>query len=95
MRGPHASGPALRPGLPDQFRCARTGARRGPSAGLVFTRLSRDLSAATDNDQSVFNSTARSASSAYTGLEAVTIAAALLMAAACAWGLSRRLAEYR
>jgi hypothetical protein len=65
------------------------------NAGAAFTRLSRDLSAATDSDQSVFNSTARSASSAYTGLEAVTIAAALLMAAACAWGLSRRLAEYR
>ena len=70
------------------------GARPG-DAGAAFTRLSRDLSAATDSDQSVFNSTARSASSAYTGLEAVTIAAALLMAAACAWGLSRRLAEYR
>ena len=70
------------------------GAQPG-DAGAAFTRLSRDLSAATDSDQSVFNSTARSASSAYTGLEAVTIAAALLMAAACAWGLSRRLAEYR
>jgi hypothetical protein len=70
------------------------GAQPG-DAGAAFTRLSRDLSAAVDRDQSVFNSTARSASSAYTGLEAVTIAAALLMAAACAWGLSRRLAEYR
>ncbi len=32
---------------------------------------------------------------AYTALEAGLIVAALLMAAACAWGLSRRLAEYR
>ena len=64
-------------------------------AGATFTRLTDDLSSAINSDQAVFNSTARSASSAYTGLEAVTIAAALLMAAACAWGLSRRLAEYR
>jgi hypothetical protein len=64
-------------------------------AAAAFARLSGDLSAAIDSDQAVFNSTAQSASSAYTGLEAVTIAAALLMAAACAWGLSRRLAEYR
>jgi len=64
-------------------------------AGAAFARLSGDLSAAIDRDQAVFNSTAQSASSAYAGLEAVTIAAALLMAAACAWGLSRRLAEFR
>jgi hypothetical protein len=64
-------------------------------AGAAFTRLSSDLSAAINSDQAVFDSTARSASGAYTGLEAVTVAAALLMAAACAWGLSRRLAEYR
>ncbi|MGH3297757.1 MAG: hypothetical protein ACRDP7_38785 [Trebonia sp.] len=70
------------------------GARPG-DAGAAFARLSGDLSTAIDSDQAVFNSTARSASSDYTGLEAVTIAVALLMAAACAWGLSRRLAEYR
>jgi hypothetical protein len=70
------------------------GARPG-DAGAAFARLSSDLSAAINSDQTVFNSTARSATSAYTGLEAVTVAAALLMAAACAWGLSRRLAEYR
>ena len=70
------------------------GAQPG-DAGAAFTRLSSDLSAAINSDQTVFNSTARSASSAYGGLEAVTVATALLMAAACAWGLSRRLAEYR
>jgi len=70
------------------------GAQPG-DAGAAFTRLSGDLSAAINSDQTVFDSTARSASSAYGGLEAVTVATALLMAAACAWGLSRRLAEYR
>ncbi|MGH3249200.1 MAG: hypothetical protein ACRDOI_23755 [Trebonia sp.] len=63
-------------------------------AGAAFTRLSDDLTAAIASDQAVFDSTARSAASAYTGLEPVVIAAALLMAAACAWGLSRRLREY-
>jgi hypothetical protein len=70
------------------------GTRPG-DAGASFSRLSADLDSAMASDQAVFDSTARSAASAYTGLAAVVIAAALLMAAACAWGLSRRLAEYR
>jgi hypothetical protein len=64
-------------------------------AGASFTRLSDDLAAATASDQAVFDSAAPSAASAYTGIEAGVIAASLLMAAACAWGLNRRLAEYR
>jgi hypothetical protein len=64
-------------------------------AGASFSRLSDDLASAIASDQAVFNSTARSAAGAYTALEAVVIGAALLMAAASAWGLSRRLAEYR
>jgi len=65
------------------------------TAGASFTRLSQDLAAAINSDQAVFNSTAGSASGAYAGLEAGIIVASLLMAGACAWGLSRRLAEYR
>jgi hypothetical protein len=65
------------------------------AAGTAFTRLSDDLAAAIRSDQAVFNSTAPAAASAYTAIAAVTVAAGLLMAAACAWGLSRRLAEYR
>jgi hypothetical protein len=64
-------------------------------AGASFARLSGDLTSAITSDQAVFNSTARSATTAYTALEPGVIVAALLMAAACAWGLSRRLAEYR
>jgi hypothetical protein len=64
-------------------------------AGASFARLTGDLSAAVSSDQAVFDATARSASGAYTGLLPGLIAAALLMAAACVWGLSRRLAEYR
>jgi hypothetical protein len=70
------------------------GTRPG-DAGASFARLSGDLTSAITSDQAVFDSTARSASAAYTALEAGLTAAALLMAAACAWGLSRRLAEYR
>jgi hypothetical protein len=64
-------------------------------AGASFTRLSNALATAIASDQAVFDSTAPSASDAYTGLEAGVIAVSLLMAAACAWGLNRRLAEYR
>jgi hypothetical protein len=68
----------------------------GPGdAGASFARLTHDLDAAIGSDQAVFDSTAHSASSAYSGLEAGLIAAGLIMAAACAWGLSRRLVEYR
>jgi hypothetical protein len=64
-------------------------------AGASFTRLSADLAAAIKADQAVFDSTAHSAASSYTALEPGVIALALLMAAACAWGLSRRIREYQ
>ena len=68
----------------------------GPGdAGASFTRLSDSLDTAISTDQAVFNSTAGSAAGAYAGLEAGVIALSLLMAAACALGVSRRLAEYR
>lgn len=68
----------------------------GPgNAEAAFARLSDDLASAIRSDQAVFDSTAPAASSAYTGLAAAAVAAGLLMAAACAWGVSRRLAEYR
>ena len=70
------------------------GAGQG-DAGASFARLSGDLTSAITSDQAVFDSTARSATTAYTALEPGVIVVALLMAAACAWGLSRRLAEYR
>jgi hypothetical protein len=62
--------------------------------GWEFTRLSGDLATAISEDQAVFDSTARSATGAYAGLAPGVAVAALIMAAACAWGLGRRLAEY-
>jgi hypothetical protein len=46
-------------------------------------------------DQAVFASKARGGQDAFTGLSAGMIVASVVMAAGCAWGLSRRLAEYR
>ena len=46
-------------------------------------------------DQAVFASDARSGRDAFTGLAVGMIVASLIMAAGCAWGLNRRLAEYR
>ena len=43
----------------------------------------------------MFAANAASGADAFTGLEAGIIVLALVMAVGCAWGLSRRLAEYR
>jgi len=68
----------------------------GPgSAGTLFGQLEADLEAAIHADQAVFASNAAAGSDAFAGLEAGIVAAALVMAAGCGWGLTRRLAEYR
>jgi len=46
-------------------------------------------------DHAVFHSGATAGRNAFTGLDVVIVLAAVLIAAGCAWGLSRRLAEYR
>jgi hypothetical protein len=43
----------------------------------------------------VFSANAANGAGAFTGLEAGMIVLALVMAVGCAWGLSRRIAEYR
>lgn len=65
------------------------------SSAADFARLEQDLRQAIAADQIVFHSNAAAGSGAFGGLEAGAIIAALLMAAGSAWGLSRRLAEYR
>jgi hypothetical protein len=66
----------------------------GP-AGQAFDVLSADLSDAVSADNTAFAVHARSGRAAFTALEPGVIAATLVMVAAVAWGLSRRLAEYR
>ena len=68
----------------------------GPgSAGTLFGQLEADLEAAIGADQAVFASNAAAGSDAFAGLQAGIVAAALVMAVGCGWGLTRRLAEYR
>ncbi len=68
----------------------------GPgTAGTLFGRLEADLDAAIRVGQATFADSAAAGSSAFTGLEAGVVVLALIMATGSAWGLSRRLAEYR
>jgi hypothetical protein len=68
----------------------------GPlDAGALFTALSADFAGGIAAGQATFAASASAGADAFTGLEPAVIAAALVMAAGCAWGLSRRLAEYR
>jgi hypothetical protein len=64
-------------------------------AAARFGRLSADLGNGINADQAVFASNARSGRDAFTGLAVGMIVASLIMAAGCARGLNRRLAEYR
>jgi hypothetical protein len=61
------------------------------ASGQLFTTLNDGI----DTHQAVFASSAHAGRDAFTGLAAGMIVAALVMIAGCAWGLSRRLAEYR
>ena len=60
-----------------------------------YNALEGDFSHAITADQQVFASSASAGASALDPLTGVVVAAALLMAAGCAWAVSRRLAEYR
>ena len=65
------------------------------SSGSMFTRLQTGLTTAISADQTAFSSAARSGENAMTGMEVGMIVISLVMATGCAWGLNRRLAEYR
>jgi hypothetical protein len=64
-------------------------------AATSFARLSGTLSQGISDHQAVFAASARSGRDAFTALAAGMIVASLVMVGGCAWGLSRRLAEYR
>jgi len=65
------------------------------AAASQFATLTTALSNGITADQAVFAANARSGRDAFTGVAIAMIVAALAMAAGCAWGLTRRLAEYR
>lgn len=71
-----------------------TGTTRGTS-GFGFAQVENDLGRAIAADQVVFSSSATAGSNAFNGLDIGIIVAAVIMAAGCAWGLARRIAEYR
>jgi hypothetical protein len=75
-------------------QAAVASAETGRSA-TAFGVLSADLTSGIATSQAVFADSARGGRDAFTGLAVGMIVAALLMAACCAWGLNRRLAEYR
>ena len=64
-------------------------------AAAKFALLSSALSHGINAGQVVFATRARQGRDAFTALPAGMVVAALLMAVGCAWGLSRRLAEYQ
>jgi len=61
----------------------------------LFSALDQDLTGAMAADQASFRTAARSGQDALAGLEVGIVVLSLVMAAGCAWGISRRLAEYR
>jgi hypothetical protein len=65
------------------------------STGTAYTALEGDITNAIRADQGVFDSAATEGANALDPLAGVVIATSLLMAAGCAWAVSRRLAEYR
>ncbi|MGH3294387.1 MAG: hypothetical protein ACRDP7_21535, partial [Trebonia sp.] len=70
----------------------------GTAAGSTaagYTALESDLTRAIAADQAVFESAATDGANALDPLAGVVIASSVLMALGCAWGVSRRLAEYR
>ena len=67
----------------------------GVAAALPLAPVEADLSRGIGADHAVFHASATAGRDAFSGLDVVIIVAAALMAAGCAWGLARRLAEYR
>jgi hypothetical protein len=74
---------------------AAVGSALSGDAAASFAALSATLSHGIDASQAMFASSARTGRDDFTGLTEGMIAASLVMAVGCAWGLSRRLAEYR
>lgn len=64
-------------------------------SGTLFGRLDDSLTRAIAADQAAFRSDAAAGRNAFAGLEVGVIVMALIMAAGCARGINKRLAEYR
>jgi hypothetical protein len=92
------SGPGVSPAVIQQQEAALA-SEFGPghpvtSAG-AFAVVEADLTAGINTDHASFTAAAGRADRALGGLTTGMIVASVLMTAACAWGLTRRIAEYR
>jgi hypothetical protein len=68
----------------------------GPASSAAgYAALRTDINGAINDDQDVFRSAANAGARELDPLEPLVIVASLLMALACGWGITRRLAEYR
>ena len=81
-------------GAKADYAAERTAVITGSSAA-GYTALEGDITQAITADEATFGSAANQGSRALDPMEPVVIVASLLMALGCAWGFSRRLAEYR
>ena len=81
-------------GAKADYAAERTAVITGSSAA-GYTALEGDITQAITADEATFGSAANQGSRALDPMEPVVIVASLLMALGCAWGISRRLAEYR
>ena len=78
------------------IQAVRLATAPGPGhSGTLYTQLDGSLTRAIAADQAVFRANATAGRNDFTGLTAGVIVLALVMAAGCARGLTRRLAEYR
>lgn len=92
------SGPAASPTVVKQREAAlaeQSGPGHPATSAAAFQALAADLATAITADRTAFTAAASRGDDALGGLAAGMGVASLLMAAGCAWGLSRRLAEYR
>jgi hypothetical protein len=94
-RSPLAVSAALAPVLAPVAACSGASGQGNGSAAAGSHPIVSLSGPGPGADQAVFKTNAAAGSGAFGGLEADVIVAALLMAAGSAWGLSRRLAEYR
>jgi hypothetical protein len=81
--------------LGDKYQYADEQASVLNAAGTGYATVQGGIKQALAAALDTFNSAASSGASAYGQLEVLIIIASLLMAGASAWGLARRLAEYR
>jgi hypothetical protein len=92
------SGPSALPAVIQQQEAAlaqQAGPRHPATSAAAFGAVEADLTGAISADQASFTASASSGDAALGGLAAGMAIASLLMSAGCAWGLSRRIAEYR